>query len=80
MNAYLPEDCVILDVKKVAKNFHSRYDAKKRFYRYQICKDNLLFRNQCWIKSKLDIDFLNKLSNKLIGYHDFLSFSKYRKD
>ena len=80
MNAYLPEDCMILEVVKVAKNFHSRYDAKKRFYRYQICTKNLLYRNQCWIKSKIDIDFLNKLANKLIGDHDFLSFSKYRKD
>ena len=81
MNAHLPEDCMILNVKKVANNFHSRFDAKKRFYRYQIHSGNLiLLRNQCWIKSKLDIEFLNQLSVKLIGNHDFLSFCKYRKD
>ena len=36
--------------------------------------------NQSWILPRLDIKFLNNLSECLIGNLDFLSFSKFRKD
>ena len=38
LNAKLPKDCKIISVEQVNKDFHSRYDAKKRYYRYQ-CYD-----------------------------------------
>ena len=56
LNAKLPEDCRIISVKQVNKDFHSRYDAKKRYYRYQCYHgDSILFRNQCWIINNIDI-------------------------
>ena len=39
-----------------------------------------MYRNQCWIIKNIDIVTLNKLASNLIGNHDFLSFSKYRKE
>ena len=39
-----------------------------------------MYRNQCWIINNIDIVILNELASNLIGNHDFLSFSKYRKE
>ena len=81
LNAKLPEDCRIISVEQVNKDFHSRYDAKKRYYRYQCYDgDSILYRNQCWIINNIDIVILNELASNLIGNHDFLSFSKYRQE
>ena len=81
LNARLPEDCRIISIEQVNKNFHSRYDAKKRYYIYQ-CREggSILFRNQCWIINNIDILFLNELASYLVGCHDFLSFCKYREE
>jgi tRNA pseudouridine38-40 synthase len=81
LNANLPTDCRVIDIMQVENNFHSRFDAKKRYYRYQCYLGNsLLYRNQCWMLPKLEIKCLNQLSGYLIGTHDFLSFCKYREE
>ena len=81
LNANLPLDCRILEVRKVAKNFHARFDAKRRYYRYQCyIGDSILYSNQCWILSELNCDYLNMLAKKIKGVHNFLSFCKYRED
>tara|TARA_Y100001970_G_scaffold14407_1_gene16209 strand:- start:679 stop:1413 length:735 start_codon:yes stop_codon:yes gene_type:complete len=81
LNANLPLDCRIIDIEKIEKDFHARYDAQSRFYRYQCYTgDSILYRNQSWILPALDIDYLNIFARQLIGDHDFLSFSKYSKD
>lgn len=83
LNSKLPNDCEIISVIKIDKNFHSRFDAKYRFYRYQ-CNiqdlSSLLYRNQCWVLKSLDITKLNDVAKIIIGKHDFLSFSKFRKE
>ena len=79
LNANLPLDCRIINIEKIEKDFHARYDAKSRFYRYQCYTgDSILYRNQSWIVPSLDIDYLNIFAKQLIGDHDFLSFSKYK--
>ena len=81
LNANLPDDCNITSLEKVENNFHSRFDAKKRYYRYQCYTGHsLLFRNQCWMLPKLNLVILNRLAEKIIGTHNFLSFSKYRQE
>jgi len=81
LNANLPGDCNITLLEKVEKNFHSRFDAKKRYYRYQCYTGHsLLFRNQCWMLPKLSLVILNSLAEKIIGNHNFLSFSKYKEE
>ena len=81
INSRLPDDCKIIKLKKTNRNFHARYDAKKRHYRYQCYMGkSILFRNQCWIINSLNLIELNQISNIIIGNHDFLSFSKYRKE
>ena len=81
LNGNLPQDCRIVGVEHTHNDFHSRYDAKSRYYRYQCyIGDSILYRNQSWVVSGLNIEFLNTLAIKLMGEHDFLSFCKFRYD
>lgn len=80
LNARLPKDIRILEVAAKGDEFHARFSAIKRHYRYQCyLGDNLLYRNQSWFISEIDKSTLNRLSQKIIGEHDFLSFSKLNK-
>jgi len=49
LNARLPHDIRIVDVAQTSDDFHARFSAKRRYYRYQCyLGENLLFRNQSW--------------------------------
>jgi len=68
----------ILKITKVNKKFHSRFDAKKRTYKYVIINrlsPLTLQKNKAWhIKKKLDILAMKKGAKLLIGTHDFSTF------
>ena len=81
INSNTSEDCRIMSIEKVDKDFESRFDAIKRKYRYQVYLGNsLLFKNQAWLINNIDIKILEELSLMILGEHDFLSFSKYRPE
>ena len=81
MNANLSEDILIESLDVVPANFHARYSAQLRYYRYQCYTgNNVLFRNQSWITGELDQSILQSAAETVIGEHDFLSFSKFRND
>ena len=81
INANLPYYCRIMQVEEVHEFFHSRFNAKRRFYRYQCYTgESILYRNQAWLIKSIDVVLLNRLSKKILGENDFLSFSKYNKD
>lgn len=81
MNGNLPLDCRIKHIEEVSSEFQARFDATKRYYKYQCYTgDSLLFRNQSWQVDSLKLDILNKMAHTLIGDHDFLSYSKFRDD
>jgi len=77
-NALLPKDIRILWAKQVSDDFHSRFSALSRTYRYIIRNSELssaLDRNKkLWIKEKLDLRNMRRASSYLIGEHDFSSF------
>lgn len=81
LNGNLPWYCRVSEVKKVNLDFNARFNATSREYIYQcFTGKSILFNNQSWILPRLDIKFLNSLSQNLLGNLDFLSFSKFRKD
>ena len=82
LNFYVDENCKIMSLCKIYYWFDSRFDAKKRTYKYQIYTGkSILYRNQAWLKNgDIDIKILNKLAELIIGEHDFLSFSKYNPE
>ncbi len=80
LNARLPRDIRIINVTKTNDEFHARFSAKRRYYRYQCyLTDNILFKNQSWFVGEIDESILNVFAKNIIGTHDFLSFSKLNK-
>ena len=68
----------ILKVNKVNKNFHSRFNAKKRTYHYIIINRQsplALQKNKAWhIRKKLNIEIMKKGAKLLLGTHNFSTF------
>lgn len=80
LNARLPHDIRIVDVAQTSDDFHARFSAKRRYYRYQCyLGDNLLFKNQSWFIGEIEKSKLDIFAEKINGTHDFLSFSKLNK-
>jgi tRNA pseudouridine38-40 synthase len=73
-----PHPVVALKAEKVASNFHARFDAISRTYRYRIItrRTPLTFdKGLAWqVPHKLDVDAMEKAAQCLIGKHDFSSF------
>ena len=81
INARLPQDIQVADLVKTDNEFHARYSAIKRHYNYQCYYgSNFLYSNQAWLIGKLKVNELNIIAKKIIGKHDFRSFSKLSKD
>lgn len=79
INSRLPRDIYIKQVNIVDDNFHSRYSAHKKTYKYIINLDeyNPLNQNYCYYyKYPLDISKMIEASKIFIGEHDFKSFTK----
>ena len=78
MNARLPEDISILNVEPVTEQFHARYWAESRVYRYRIycseTREPLKDRFSWRMWPNLDLETLNLAASVLIGEHDFRAF------
>ncbi len=79
MNFFLNKDLVtILKIKKKNKNFHSRFSAKMRIYKYIIINRlsrPVLDKNRGWhIINELDLKIMKKAAKKLVGTNDFSTF------
>jgi len=78
LNSYLPREIVILSADDVPLDFHSRYDAKKKLYRYRIinrdCRSPLLQRYAVQVPYRLDIKALRKAARYFLGKKDFKAF------
>ena len=77
-NANLPEDVRIIWSKHSVDDFHARFSAIARFYRYVILNRQMksaLMRSQVtWCYSSLDEVKMHLAAQALIGEHDFSSF------
>lgn len=80
LNGILPKDVSIVNVYHVPSEFHARYDAVEREYRYYIynnhCRSPFMIHRAMWIKEKLSIDYLEEVGGYCIGQRDFASFCK----
>ena len=81
INYFLNKDGVaILNIRKRNNDFHSRFSAKMRIYKYIILNQisgPVLEKNRSWhIMKKLDLGLMKKGAKKLIGTKDFSTFRK----
>ena len=82
LNEMLPSSIMVKDLKKVESDFHARYSAKKRTYRYILkeSSSNPFEAEFVTFKEKLDFEKISKNSKLFIGEHDFVNFMKTGSD
>ena len=77
-NHLKPHPIAVIDVLEVSNNFHARFSATKRHYKYGIINRRapLTFdKGKYWrVGRKLEIDPMISASKYLIGHHDFTTF------
>ena len=78
INSNLPPDCAVRDITEVSPQFHARFSAVSRTYRYLIYNHpyrSPLHRNQSlWCYHPLDVLKMERAAQALIGEHDFSAF------
>lgn len=77
-NVNLPPDVGVLWAKPVGMDFHARFRATARHYRYLILsrptRSSLMRERAVWIHRRLDLEPMRRAAADLVGEHDFSSF------
>ncbi|MGQ0801678.1 MAG: tRNA pseudouridine(38-40) synthase TruA [Pseudomarimonas sp.] len=77
-NSRLPNSVAVLWVKPVGDDFHARYGARARRYRYQMLnrsiRPGLHSRSLAWERRPLDAARMHTAAQTLVGEHDFSAF------
>ncbi|RLC80608.1 MAG: tRNA pseudouridine(38-40) synthase TruA [Chloroflexi bacterium] len=78
LNALLPEDIVVKELTPASEDFHPRFSAVSREYRYTILntpwRSPLRGRFAYHFAEPLDMEAMNEAASFLVGQHDFASF------
>jgi len=78
LNSLLPDDIVIKSCEKMPADFHARYDARRKTYRYRILNrpvPTAVDKRFVWhVRKKLDLDAMQTAAAYVVGEHDFKAF------
>jgi tRNA pseudouridine38-40 synthase len=78
LNAQLPEDVRVMAVEEAAPEFHARFSARWKRYRYQLrhaVVASPFDRAYVWhLPERLDIEAMRRAADLLVGTHDFAAF------
>lgn len=84
LNEKLPEDIRLIEVMRVPGEFHARYSAVSKEYRYYVDlkeKPSVFSRKYaCHFPEELDMNAIRAAVVYLIGTHDFTSFTDDKTD
>ncbi|HST16089.1 MAG TPA: tRNA pseudouridine(38-40) synthase TruA [Gaiellaceae bacterium] len=78
LNAALPADVAVVLAERAADDFHARFDARARSYRYRVDRRRerpALERRALWHPRPLDTSALDAAAQALVGEHDFRAFT-----
>ena len=84
LNQLLDDDIRIKSVVYAPVNFHARFTASARTYKYKIIDGARItppldrHDSADWFR-ELDIDLMNQASSLVLGEHDFFAFCKFRE-
>lgn len=77
-NSLLPPDIAVLWARDVPAEFHARFSAIARRYRYLLLnrptRPAILHGKIGWLHAPLDLNAMQEAANYLTGQHDFSSF------
>jgi len=80
LNAVLPDSIAVLELEQAADQFHPRYDATSREYRYSLytgrVRQPLLNRYALHVPWMLDAPAMRSAVAALLGEHDFGAFGQ----
>lgn len=78
VNTELPADIICKKVEEVSDDFHARYNARGKKYRYRILNSNfnsVFVRNFVYnVHQKLNLEIMQRAEKILEGSHDFAAF------
>jgi len=78
LNAQLPEDVRVLAIEEMSADFHARFNARSKTYRYQIRHGTIadpFERAYVWhMPERLDVDGMSRGASAVVGRHDFAAF------
>lgn len=78
MRGLLPHDMAVIGAEEVSDDFHARFDAVSRCYRYQLTTRPVpLKRHLHWLKlNPIAEGVLHECADMIKGIHDFRNFAK----
>ena len=78
VNGMLPDAVAVLWSRHVANDFHARYSARSRTYRYELLsrpvRPALAATRAGWFHLPLDVEKMRQAAAMLVGEHDFSAF------
>ena len=78
LNAALPPDVRVTELVEAAADFHARFSARSKVYRYQICNAPIVSpfdRAYMWhVPERLDVSAMRAAASAIVGTHDFAAF------
>ena len=78
INSNLPDDINAAWVRPVADDFHARFSATARSYRYlilnRLVRSALFHKRAWWVYRELDSALMHETAQALLGEHDFSAF------
>lgn len=82
LNAFLPEDISVQEIRNVNDDAHARFDATERTYEYWVTQEKNPFFSDFahFVKHPLDVGAMNKSASFLVEHTDFECFSKSNTD
>jgi tRNA pseudouridine38-40 synthase len=83
LNKQLSPSIVVRELSRAANDFHARFSATARKYRYLVLNapvgNPFLAATAWWVSDPLDIDAMNEASKAIVGEHDFTTFCRHPK-
>jgi len=80
MNAVLPSDIAVRELEEADADFHPRFDARRRCYRYRVFNEAMRWplarRYSLHMPYCLDVSAMEEASRILVGEHDFATFGQ----
>ncbi|GER67230.1 tRNA pseudouridine synthase A [Weizmannia acidilactici] len=78
LNSLLPDDISVLKAERAQPDFHARFSAKEKEYRYRIYFSDVRspFKHHyaCMVRFPLDMEAMEEAAESVLGTHDFTSF------
>lgn len=82
LNAKTAADIHIRECVPVAPDFHARYSARRRCYRYRICRQRAVLERRSSWQTERDFHFaiLQECADYVLGEHDFSRLSRQAQE